>query len=64
MDTFTKKLKECLQNVVSPSVTKSFNYNKEKLWREFYLLRTSKEFLKQWTDFLKPIDTSIQPALY
>lgn len=64
VDTFAKNLTESLQNVISSSVTKSFDYNKEKLWREFYLLRTSKDFIKQWTDFLKPIDASIQPALY
>lgn len=52
-------------NVISSSVTKSFHYNKEKLWREFYILRTSKDFIQRWTDFLQVIDvSSIQPALY
>lgn len=65
VDSFTKQLVECLQNVISSSITKSFRYNKEKLWRDFYILRTSKDFIKQWTDFLHIINMpTIQPVLY
>ena len=65
VDSFTKQLVECLQNVISSSVTKSFRYNKEKLWKDFYILRTSKDFIKQWTDFFHIINMpSVQPALY
>lgn len=65
VDSFTKQLVECLQNVISSSVTKSFHYNKEKLWKDFYILRTSKDFIKRWTDFFHIINMpSIQPAFY
>ena len=53
LNIFTEWLTECLQNVISSSVTKSFNYNKEKMWREFYLLRTSEEFIKHWKDLFQ-----------
>ena len=55
LDAFTKQLVECLQDVISSSVTKFFCYNKEKLWRNFYILRTSKDFIKQLTDFSMPL---------
>ena len=61
---FTEWLTGCLQNVISSSVTKSFNYNKEKMWREFYLLRTSGEFIKHWKDFIPVLNRPVQPVLY
>ena len=64
LDVFTEWLTESLQNVIVSSVTKSFNYNKEKMWREFYLLRTSGEFIKHWKDFIPVLNQPVQPVLY
>ena len=64
VEAFSKQLTESLQTVICNSVTKSFRYNKEKLWREFYLLRCSKEFIKQWTDFLPTTTPPIEPIIY
>jgi len=61
---FSEKLKDMLQKVIVLGVTKSFNYNREKLWKQFYLLRTSEVFLKLWNNFLPPLQPSVEPVLY
>jgi len=61
---FVNQLIEQLQNVISSSVKKSFSYNKETMWKQFYLLRTSEGFIKQWTDFLANNGKPVQPVLY
>ena len=33
----------------------------EKLWRNFYILRTSQRFVKKWTDFM---NIANEPTLY
>jgi len=53
-----------LQKVIEQGVTKSFNYNREKLWKHYYLLRTSEKFTKLWKDFLPPIEPSVEPVMY
>ena len=62
--TFDQKLTKALQSIIDSSIKKSHNCNREKLWREYYLLRTSKAFVKQWTDFLSTIDITVQPVLF
>ena len=64
VDSFCKQPTESLQKVICNSAKKCFRYNKEKLWREFYLLRSSKEFTKQWTDFLPKTTPPIEPVVY
>jgi len=61
---FAKKLKDMLQKVIERGVTKSFNYNREKLWKHYYTLRTSENFTKLWKDFLPHIEPSVEPVLY
>lgn len=39
-----------------------FTVNKEKLWKGFYQLRISQEFVKQWTDFVAVVDEHVKPA--
>lgn len=34
------------------------------MWREFYLLRTSQEFIKHWKDFIPVLNQPVQPVLY
>ena len=37
LKSFNKNITECLQQVILSLATKSLMYNKEKLWRQFYL---------------------------
>ena len=62
LDNFCKKITECLQQVILSSAKKSCN--KEKLWREFYLLRCSPDFVLQWTTFLSECQIPVRPVLY
>ena len=41
-----------------------FTVNKEKLWKGFYQLRISQEFVKQWTDFVAVVDEPVKPVLF
>ena len=63
-DVFCKQLMQSLQTVISNSAKKSFTYSKEKLWREFYLMRSSKAFIKNWQDFLPTTAPPVEPVLY
>jgi len=44
-------------------VPKNLSYSKEKLWREFYLLR-SLDFTKESMDFLPITTPPIEPIVY
>jgi len=63
VDAFSKKLTESLQKVID-GAKKSFTYNKEKIWKQFYLLRTSKEFTERWRQFLPSTTPPVEPVLY
>ena len=60
---FTKQLTASLKQICS-SATKSFALNKQKLWKEFHLLRISQEFVKRWTDFVVVVDEPVKPVLF
>ena len=64
LKSFNKNITERLQQVILSSATKSFMYNKEKLWRQFYLLRCSPDFIQQWTAFLSECQIPVKPVLY
>jgi len=63
VSTFTKKLTESLQKVIDKS-KKSFPYNREKIWKQFYLLRTSNGFSEMWRQFLPTTKPPVEPVLY
>ena len=64
LESFNKNITEHLQQVILSSATKSFMYNKEKLWRQFYLLRCLPDFILQWTAFLSECQIPVKPVLY
>lgn len=43
---------------------KSRTSNREKLWRKYFLLRSSEDFIKMWTVFLNSIDLTPAPSFY
>ena len=62
---FGEKLTQDLQGVIRASIKKkSHNCNKEIMWRQYYLLRTSEKFVTQWNDFLSDVNTPVQPVLF
>ena len=63
IDTFTRKLIESLQKVID-NAKKAFKCNKEKIWKQFYLLRSSKEFAERWRQFLPNTTPPVKPVLY
>ena len=61
---FARKLTESLKKVIKSSATKSFTYNTEKIWRGFFFLRSSQDFISQWTNFLKAAAVPVKPVLF
>ena len=61
---FTRQLTSSLKQVICSSATKVFTVNKEKLWKGFYQLRISQDFVKQWTDFIADADELVKPVLF
>lgn len=57
----TTLLKDLNQPILS--CKKQF-FNREKLWRKYFLLRSSEKFITQWVTFLKLADLSPTPILY
>ena len=57
----TKLLKDLYKPILS--CKKQF-FNREKLWRKYFLLRSSEKFITQWVTFLKLADLSPIPILY
>jgi len=39
-------------------------YNNDKLWKKFFLLRSSPGFIKQWMAFLKLTGLAVKPVLF
>lgn len=64
LDIFTKQISKNLKDVIVSSKTKSLHYNKDKIWRGYFLLRTSESFIKQWTTFLATCTVPVEPVLY
>ena len=64
LDSFTEHILQDFKGIIVSSATKSFHYNKDKMWRGFFSLRTSADFNKQWTDFLGNSDVQAKPVLY
>lgn len=65
VNAFVQQLTGQLQSVILSSTKKSFSYNKEKMWKQFYMLRTSADFVKSWKDFLAHVGgTPIYPVLF
>jgi len=64
LDKFNKTLTDSVIKVISAASTKSFTHNNEKLWRKFFLLRSSQSFVDQWTQFLKTADVPVKPVLF
>ena len=61
---FSSELKESLQKVINGAKQKTFTYNKEKIWKQFFLLRSSKEFTERRRKFLPTISPPVEPVLY
>lgn len=59
---FVQGLFEELEKPIIASVKKSCN--RDKLWRNYFLLRSSKEFVNLWTEFLKHADLEPSPVFY
>ena len=59
---FVKTLFDQLDKRIIASVKKSCN--REKLWRNYFLLCSSKEFVNLWTEFLKYADLPSSPIFY
>ena len=64
LNKFTETLKELLQRVISQASTKSFRTNNDKIWRGFFLLRSSPQFINQWTTFLRAAGEPVKPVLF
>ena len=65
LDAFTEHiLQDLIKGTIVLSATKSFRYNKDKMWRGFFSLRTSEDFNKQWTNFLGNSGVQAKPVLY
>ena len=64
LNEFTQKLSASLKKVITASMTKSFSYNTDKIWRNFFLLRTSPEFINEWKTFLKGSGVTVKPVLF
>ena len=58
--TLTKSLKENLTSARKPS----FAYNTEKIWKGFFLLRSSPNFVDKWTNFLRTANEAAKPVLF
>ena len=54
-------LKKLRQPIVS---CKKQYFNREKLWRKYFLLRSSQKFTTEWVTFLKLADLTPTPILY
>ena len=63
---FAEKLKEDLQSCFKGTVKSSGStiICRDKLWRSFFLLRSSSSFINHWTFFLNKILLSPTPTLY
>ena len=59
---FVKTLFDQLEKPIIASVKKSCN--REKLWKNYFLLRSSKEFVNLWIEFLKHADLEPSPIFY
>jgi len=61
---FTKSLTDSFAKVIKPSFNKSFAYNNDKLWKKFFLLRSSSDFIQRWMAFIKLTALAVKPVLY
>ena len=59
---FSTKLYKDLSGLLAEKSTSSTN--REKIWRDFFLLRSSDAFLKQWKDFLQTASVPVMPTFY
>jgi len=64
LDAFNKTLTISLKKVIGAASNKKFEYNNEKLWRKFFLLRPSQSFVDQWKQFLITADVPVKPVLF
>ena len=64
LNKFTQELADSLRKVITTSKTKKFSCNCEKIWRNFFLLRTSPEFINRWNTFLKDSGVIVKPVLF
>ena len=64
VNAFTLKLLGSLKGVIKASITKVFSYNTEKIWRNFFLLRSTPEFATQWSTFLSAFGEPVKPVLF
>ena len=64
LNKFTQELADSLRKVITTSKTKKFSRNCEKIWRNFFLLRTSPEFINRWNTFLKDSGVIVKPVLF
>ncbi|XP_065884658.1 uncharacterized protein [Dysidea avara] len=64
LTSFSVGIIEELSTTIKSSITKSYNYNREKLWKNYFVLRTSKRFIKKWTDLINIVNIAIKPPLY
>lgn len=64
LDAFIEEILKNLRGITVSSSTKSFHSNKDKMWRGFFMLRTSEDFNKLWTNFLGAMNVPATTSLY
>ena len=63
LNEFSKTLTNSLKKVIGTASNKKFEYNNEKLWQKFFLLRSSQSFVDQWKQFLITADVPVKPVI-
>jgi len=61
---FTNILTDSLNKVIKAAFNKSFAYSNDKLWRQFFLLRSKADFVSRWTTFIKATGTTVKPVVF
>jgi len=59
---FTTQLFDSLEKPIVTSAKQSCNH--DKLWKSYFLLRSSESFVNLWTTFLKSVNLTPTPILY
>ena len=64
LEEFTKTLTFSLKQVITSTMKRLWRYNYDKLWREFFKVRSAPDFISQWTTFLEPVGERAKPVLF
>ena len=64
IEDFTRTLMKSLKEILTSARKPSFAYNTEKIWKGFFLLRSSPSFVDKWTNFLRTTNEPAKPVLF